>query len=147
MEVFQTEKFYIFVKQEKSLWWNRKTSEFTLKSGKFQQTFSGLQIIQFLGKKVTLFCFVVFLFWQFQVYFVWVHQNSSTHSYFERVKLDYISFRRMGFIFRWWHRMYRSVCWNYWNYFIARRIRSPFDCNQRVNSGRRIISAQFGLQN
>ncbi|KAG4080134.1 hypothetical protein HA402_008205 [Bradysia odoriphaga] len=33
MEVFQTDKYYIFVKQEKSLWWNRKTSEFTLKSG------------------------------------------------------------------------------------------------------------------
>ncbi|KAJ6640021.1 Phosphatidylinositide phosphatase SAC2 [Pseudolycoriella hygida] len=33
MEIFQTEKYYIFVKQDKNLWWNRKTSEFTLKSG------------------------------------------------------------------------------------------------------------------
>ena len=34
MEVFQTDNFYIFVKREKSLWWNRFTSEFTLKAGK-----------------------------------------------------------------------------------------------------------------
>lgn len=35
MEVFQTENFYIFVKKEKSLWWNRTTSEFAIKSGNF----------------------------------------------------------------------------------------------------------------
>lgn len=34
MEVFQTDNFYIFVKREKSLWWNRTTSEFTIKAGK-----------------------------------------------------------------------------------------------------------------
>ncbi|XP_073816733.1 phosphatidylinositide phosphatase spermathreecae isoform X3 [Musca autumnalis] len=33
MEVFQTDNFYIFVKREKSLWWNRTTSEFSLKAG------------------------------------------------------------------------------------------------------------------
>lgn len=33
MEVFQTDKFYIFVKKENSLWWNRTTSEFTIKAG------------------------------------------------------------------------------------------------------------------
>lgn len=33
MEVFQTENYYIFVKKEKSLWWHRVTSEFTLKTG------------------------------------------------------------------------------------------------------------------
>uniref|UniRef100_A0A0A1X9W4 Phosphatidylinositide phosphatase SAC2 n=1 Tax=Zeugodacus cucurbitae TaxID=28588 RepID=A0A0A1X9W4_ZEUCU len=33
MEVFQTDNFYIFVKREKSLWWHRKTSEFTIKAG------------------------------------------------------------------------------------------------------------------
>lgn len=33
MEVFQTEKFYIFVRKETSLWWNRTTSEFTVKAG------------------------------------------------------------------------------------------------------------------
>ncbi|KAM7363819.1 phosphatidylinositide phosphatase spermathreecae isoform 2-T2 [Cochliomyia hominivorax] len=33
MEVFQTDNFYIFVKREKSLWWNRTTSEFTIKAG------------------------------------------------------------------------------------------------------------------
>lgn len=33
MEVFQTEKYYIFVKKENSLWWNRTTSEFTIKAG------------------------------------------------------------------------------------------------------------------
>lgn len=34
MEVFQTDTHYIFVKRDKSLWWNRKTSEFTIKPGK-----------------------------------------------------------------------------------------------------------------
>ncbi|XP_017105249.2 phosphatidylinositide phosphatase SAC2 isoform X1 [Drosophila bipectinata] len=33
MEVFQTDTHYIFVKRDKSLWWNRKTSEFTIKAG------------------------------------------------------------------------------------------------------------------
>ncbi|XP_014098036.3 phosphatidylinositide phosphatase SAC2 isoform X1 [Bactrocera oleae] len=32
MEVFQTDNYYIFVKREKSLWWHRKTSEFTIKA-------------------------------------------------------------------------------------------------------------------
>lgn len=34
MEVFQTDNYYIFVKREKSLWWNRTTSEFSIKAGK-----------------------------------------------------------------------------------------------------------------
>lgn len=34
MEVFQTNDFYIFVKNEKTLWWNRVTSEFSIKAGK-----------------------------------------------------------------------------------------------------------------
>ncbi|KAH8271350.1 hypothetical protein KR018_007362 [Drosophila ironensis] len=33
MEVFQTDTHYIFVKRDKSLWWNRKTSEFAIKAG------------------------------------------------------------------------------------------------------------------
>ncbi|XP_055614849.1 phosphatidylinositide phosphatase SAC2 isoform X5 [Toxorhynchites rutilus septentrionalis] len=33
MEVFQTENYYIFVRKEKSLWWNRSTSEFQIKCG------------------------------------------------------------------------------------------------------------------
>lgn len=33
MEIFQTDNFYIFVKREKSLWWNRVTSEFDVKAG------------------------------------------------------------------------------------------------------------------
>ncbi|XP_053682063.1 phosphatidylinositide phosphatase SAC2 isoform X3 [Sabethes cyaneus] len=33
MEVFQTESHYIFVRKEKSLWWNRSTSEFQIKCG------------------------------------------------------------------------------------------------------------------
>lgn len=33
MEVFQTNNFYIFVKNEKSLWWNRTSSEFSVKKG------------------------------------------------------------------------------------------------------------------
>ncbi|XP_075149037.1 phosphatidylinositide phosphatase spermathreecae isoform X2 [Haematobia irritans] len=33
MEVFQTDNYYIFVKREKSLWWSRTTSEFTIKAG------------------------------------------------------------------------------------------------------------------
>ncbi|KAL9891891.1 phosphatidylinositide phosphatase spermathreecae isoform 2-T3 [Glossina fuscipes fuscipes] len=33
MEVFQTDNYYIFVKRGKSLWWNRQTSEFTIKAG------------------------------------------------------------------------------------------------------------------
>lgn len=33
MEVFQTENYYIFVRKEKSLWWNRTTSEFAIKAG------------------------------------------------------------------------------------------------------------------
>ncbi|XP_055384733.1 phosphatidylinositide phosphatase SAC2 [Condylostylus longicornis] len=33
MEVFQTDQYYIFVKREKSLWWNRTTSEFKIKAG------------------------------------------------------------------------------------------------------------------
>ncbi|XP_026845608.1 phosphatidylinositide phosphatase SAC2 isoform X2 [Drosophila persimilis] len=33
MEVFQTDSHYIFVKRDKSLWWNRKTSEFAIKAG------------------------------------------------------------------------------------------------------------------
>lgn len=36
MEVFQTDNYYIFVKREKSLWWNRTTSEFSIKAGKFK---------------------------------------------------------------------------------------------------------------
>lgn len=35
MEVFETEKYYIFVNKGKSLWWNRTTSEFQLKCGEF----------------------------------------------------------------------------------------------------------------
>lgn len=37
MEVFQTDNYYIFVKKEKSLWWHRITSEFTIKAGKCWQ--------------------------------------------------------------------------------------------------------------
>lgn len=33
MEIFQTESYYIFVRKEKSLWWNRSTSEFQIKCG------------------------------------------------------------------------------------------------------------------
>nr|XP_029717901.1 phosphatidylinositide phosphatase SAC2 isoform X1 [Aedes albopictus] len=33
MEIFQTENYYIFVRKEKSLWWNRATSEFQIKCG------------------------------------------------------------------------------------------------------------------
>ncbi|XP_061502061.1 phosphatidylinositide phosphatase SAC2 isoform X2 [Anopheles gambiae] len=33
MEVFQTETHYIFVRKERSLWWNRYSSEFQLKCG------------------------------------------------------------------------------------------------------------------
>ncbi|XP_058127148.1 phosphatidylinositide phosphatase SAC2 [Anopheles ziemanni] len=33
MEVFQTESHYIFLKKERSLWWNRYTSEFQVKCG------------------------------------------------------------------------------------------------------------------
>uniref|UniRef100_A0A182QH54 SAC domain-containing protein n=1 Tax=Anopheles farauti TaxID=69004 RepID=A0A182QH54_9DIPT len=33
MEVFQTETHYIFLRKERSLWWNRYTSEFQLKCG------------------------------------------------------------------------------------------------------------------
>ncbi|XP_017119866.1 phosphatidylinositide phosphatase SAC2 isoform X2 [Drosophila elegans] len=33
MEVFQTDSHYIFVKQDKSLWWHRRTSEFSIKAG------------------------------------------------------------------------------------------------------------------
>lgn len=33
MEVFQTDHYYIFVKKDKSLWWNRTTSEFSIKAG------------------------------------------------------------------------------------------------------------------
>ncbi|XP_065086127.1 phosphatidylinositide phosphatase SAC2 isoform X3 [Ochlerotatus camptorhynchus] len=33
MEIFQTESYYIFVRKEKSLWWNRATSEFQIKCG------------------------------------------------------------------------------------------------------------------
>ncbi|XP_058468246.1 phosphatidylinositide phosphatase SAC2 isoform X2 [Malaya genurostris] len=33
MEVFQTDSYYIFVRKEKSLWWNRLTSEYEVKSG------------------------------------------------------------------------------------------------------------------
>lgn len=36
MEVFETEKHYIFVKNGKSLWWNRSTSEIQVKCGKTQ---------------------------------------------------------------------------------------------------------------
>ncbi|XP_055315656.1 phosphatidylinositide phosphatase SAC2 isoform X1 [Sitodiplosis mosellana] len=33
MEVLQTSNYYIFVKNEKTLWWNRTTSEFSIKAG------------------------------------------------------------------------------------------------------------------
>ncbi|XP_070851415.1 phosphatidylinositide phosphatase SAC2 isoform X4 [Drosophila suzukii] len=33
MEVFQTDSHYIFVKRDKSLWWHRRTSEFSIKAG------------------------------------------------------------------------------------------------------------------
>lgn len=39
MEVYSTEKFYIFVKKEKSLWWNRKTGESEIKNGKQKKYF------------------------------------------------------------------------------------------------------------
>lgn len=35
MEVFETEKFYIFVNKGKSLWWDRTSSEFQVKCGEF----------------------------------------------------------------------------------------------------------------
>lgn len=35
MEVFQTNNFYIFVRNGKSLWWNRATSEFSIRAGKY----------------------------------------------------------------------------------------------------------------
>ncbi|XP_017007574.2 phosphatidylinositide phosphatase SAC2 isoform X5 [Drosophila takahashii] len=34
MEVFQTDSHYIFVKRDKSLWWHRRTSEFSIKAGR-----------------------------------------------------------------------------------------------------------------
>ena len=37
MEVFETEKHYIFIKNGKSLWWNRTTSEFLVKNGEFKE--------------------------------------------------------------------------------------------------------------
>ncbi|XP_016961024.1 phosphatidylinositide phosphatase SAC2 isoform X2 [Drosophila biarmipes] len=33
MEVFQTDSHYIFVKRDKSLWWHRRTSKFSIKAG------------------------------------------------------------------------------------------------------------------
>ncbi|KAH8357220.1 hypothetical protein KR084_010037 [Drosophila pseudotakahashii] len=33
MEVFQTDSHYIFVKRDKSLWWHRRNSEFSIKAG------------------------------------------------------------------------------------------------------------------
>lgn len=45
MEVLQTSNYYIFVKNEKTLWWNRSTSEFSIKAGKtyiFFKTFNEL---------------------------------------------------------------------------------------------------------
>lgn len=51
MEVFETEKFYIFVKQGKSLWWNRTTSEFQLKCGEI----SAFEIFLFVHKDPTRF--------------------------------------------------------------------------------------------
>lgn len=35
MEVLQTSNYYIFVKNEKTLWWNRSTSEFSIKAGEY----------------------------------------------------------------------------------------------------------------
>lgn len=35
MEVFRSETFYIFVRNESSLWWNRVTGAFSVRSGKF----------------------------------------------------------------------------------------------------------------
>lgn len=40
MEVLQTSNYYIFVKNEKTLWWNRSTSEFSIKAGKYWIFFS-----------------------------------------------------------------------------------------------------------
>jgi hypothetical protein len=37
MEVFETENYYIFVNKGKSLWWDRNTSEFQVKCGKFYE--------------------------------------------------------------------------------------------------------------
>lgn len=51
MEVFQTDNYYIFVKREKSLWWNRATSEFTLKAGKTQKLSA---IISVRGKNLNV---------------------------------------------------------------------------------------------
>ena len=45
MEVFETEKYYIFVNKGKSLWWSRQTSEFSIKCG-----------------KIKIFLFVLFLY-------------------------------------------------------------------------------------
>lgn len=36
MEVLQTSNYYIFVKNGKTLWWNRFTSEFSVKDGKLR---------------------------------------------------------------------------------------------------------------
>lgn len=34
MEVFRSELYYIFVKNESSLWWNRLSGAFSVRSGK-----------------------------------------------------------------------------------------------------------------
>ncbi|XP_055525215.1 phosphatidylinositide phosphatase SAC2-like [Wyeomyia smithii] len=46
MEVFQTESYYIFLRKEKSLWWNRFTSEFQIKCG---WDFSSVNDIECVG--------------------------------------------------------------------------------------------------
>ncbi|XP_058064402.1 phosphatidylinositide phosphatase SAC2 isoform X1 [Anopheles bellator] len=46
MEVFQTETYYIFVKHNRSLWWNRQTMQFKVKSG---WDFSSVDDIECIG--------------------------------------------------------------------------------------------------
>lgn len=45
MEVLQTVNYYIFVKNEKTLWWNRTTSEFSIKAGKSYDAFDFIKLL------------------------------------------------------------------------------------------------------
>lgn len=52
MEVYQTEKFYIFVKKEKSLWWNRRCGEFEIKNGKQRKNCGKIDFLLFFCGRI-----------------------------------------------------------------------------------------------
>lgn len=82
MEVYETEKYYIFSKEKerKSLWWNRTTSEFQLKCGKLNANFCSPMSH---NKESFIFClifrvgFIVCWWYRMHWHNIWHHRRDK----------------------------------------------------------------------